>query len=82
MLEFNMSKGYFIEQTLLLQGEIRSYTLWGKKPVTTSILQKEVEGTHAQRNTVKDFLIGVVVMNVKSGIRECGKHDCFGCKFD
>ena len=82
MLEFKMSKGYFIEQTLLLQGEIRSYTLWGKKPVTTSTLQKEVEGTYAQKNTVKDFLIGVVVMNLKSGIRECAKHECFGCKFD
>ena len=58
MLEFKMSKGYFIEQTLLLQGDIRSYTLWGKKPVTTSALQKEVEGTCAQKNTVKDFLIG------------------------
>ena len=21
-------------------------------------------------------------MNLKSGIRECAKHDCFGCKFD
>ena len=82
MFEFKMSKGYFIEQTLLLQGEIRSYTLWGKKPVTTSTLQKEVEGTYAQKNTVKDFLIGVVVMNLKSGIRECAKHECFGCKFD
>ena len=82
MLEFKMSKGYFIEQTILLQGEIRSYTLWGKKPVTTSTLQKEVEGTYAQKNTVKDFLIGVVVMNFKSGIRECAKHECFGCKFD
>ena len=82
MLEFKMSKGYFIEQTLLIQGEIRMYTLWGKKPVTTSALQKEVEGTCAKKNTVEDFLIGVVVMNLKSGIRECAKHDCFGCKFD
>ena len=82
MLEFKMSKGYFIEQTLLLQREIRSYTLWGKKTVTTSALQKEVEGACAQKNTVKDFLIGVVVMNLKRGIRECAKHGCFGCKFD
>ena len=65
MLEFKMSKRYYIEQTLLLQGEIRSYTIWGKKPVTTSALQKEVEGTCAQKNTVKDFLIGVLVMNLK-----------------
>ena len=75
MLEIKMSKGYLIEQTLLLQGEIRSYTLWGKKPVSTSTLQNEVEGTYAQINTVKDFLIGVVVVNHKSGIGECAKHD-------
>ena len=41
-----------------------------------------MEGTYAQKNTVKDFLITVLVMNLKSGIKECAKHDCFGCKVD
>lgn len=52
-----MSKGYFIEQTLLLQGEINRYKIWGREPDTPSILQKEVEGDETQKYAAKDFLV-------------------------
>ena len=77
-----MSKGYFIEQTLLLQGEINSYTIWGKKPDTPSILQKEVEGAEKQKHAAKDFLVQVVLENLKAGMRDCAQQKCLGCEFD